>query len=116
MDSSIKQLLAYSLTMTLLSLPGWAQLHTTISPALPSLNMGDAAQAGDKSPTGAEAIYCRPPQDQTDSRLKSPKDCLTERRWKELRAKGLDVSAEGLSIVPAAQKQMEAAPGLSGVP
>jgi hypothetical protein len=116
MDSSTKQLLAYSLTMTLLSLPGWAQLHTTISPALPGLNTGDAAQAGDKSPTSAETIYCRPPQDQTDSRLKGPKVCLTVGKWKELRAQGLDVSADGLSIVPAAQRQMEAAPGLSGLP
>ena len=116
MDSSIKRLLAYSLTMMLLSLPGWAQLHTTISPALPNLNTGDAAQAGDKSPTSAEAIYCRPPQDQTDSRLKGPKVCLTVGKWKELRAQGLDVSADGRSIVPGVQRQMEAAPGLSGMP
>jgi len=123
MDSSTKQLLAHSLTimllsltMMLLSLPGWAQLHTTISPALPNLNTGDAAQAGDKSPTSAEATYCRPPQDQTDSRLKGPKVCLTVGKWKELRAQGLDVSADGRSIVPGVQRQMEAAPGLSGMP
>ena len=53
MDSSTKQLLVYSLTMTLLSLPCLAQSHTTMSPALPSLNTGDAAQAGDKSPNSA---------------------------------------------------------------
>ena len=116
MDSSTRQLLAYSLAMTLLSLPGWAQVHTTLSPALPSLNTGDAAQAGDKSPASTEAIYCRPPQDQPDSRLKGPKVCLTVGKWKELRAQGLDVSADGRSIVPTAQKQTEAAPGLSGLP
>jgi len=116
MDRSIKRLLAYSLTMMLLSLPGRAQLHTTISPALPNLNTGDAAHAGDKNPTGAEAIYCRPPQDQTDSRLKGPKVCLTVGKWKELRAQGLDVSADGSSIVAGVQRQMEAAPGLLGMP
>jgi len=116
MDSSTKQLLVCSLTMMLLSLPGRAQLHTTISPALPNLNTGDATRAGDKNPTGAEAIYCRPPQDQTDSRLKGPKVCLTVGKWKELRAQGLDVSADGRSIVPGMQKQTDAAPGLSGMP
>jgi hypothetical protein len=116
MGSSPKQLLAYSLTMTLLASPGWAQLHTTISPALPSLNTGDAAQAGDKSPASAEAIYCRPPQDQTDSRLKGPKVCLTVRKWKELHAQGLDVSADGKSTVPALQRQLEATPGSIGLP
>ena len=116
MDSSTKQLLVCSLTMMLLSLPGRAQLHTTISPALPNLNTGDAAHAGDKNPTSAEAIYCRPPQDQTDSRLKGPKVCLTVGKWKELRAQGLDVSADGSSIVAGVQRQMEAAPGLLGMP
>ena len=123
MYGSTKQSLAYSLTvmllsltMILLSLPARAQLHTTLSPALPNLNTGDAPQAGDKAPTSAEAIYCRPPQDQPDSRLKGPKVCLTVAKWKELRAQGLDVSADGRSIVPNAQKQTEAAPGLSGLP
>ena len=116
MDSSTNQLLAYSLTMMLLSSSGWAQLHTAISPTLPNLNTGDAAQAGDNAPTSAEAIYCRPPQDQIDSRLKGPKVCLPVRKWKELRAQGLDVSADGRSIVPTAQRQTEAAPGLSGLP
>lgn len=123
MCGSTKQSLAYSLTimllsliMILLSLPARAQLHTTLSPALPNLNTGDAPQAGDKAPTSAEAIYCRPPQDQPDSRLKGPKVCLTVAKWKELRAQGLDVSADGRSIVPNAQKQTEAAPGLSGLP
>jgi len=125
MYGSTKQSLAYaltimllSLTMILLSLPGWAQLHTTLSPALPNLNLntGDAAQAGDNAPTSAEAIYCRPPQDQPDSRLKGPKVCLTVGKWRELRAQGLDVSADGRSIVPNAQRQTEAAPGLSGLP
>ena len=122
MYGSTKQSLAYSLTimllsltMILLSLPGWAQLHTTLSPALPNLNTGDAAQAGDRAPTSAEAIYCRPPQDQPDSRLKGPKVCLTVGKWKELRAQGLDVSADGRSIVPNAQRQTEAAPGFSGL-
>ena len=97
MDSGTKQLLAYSLVMML-------------------LNRGDPAQAEDKSPTGAEAIYCRPPQDVTGSRVKGPKVCLTVGRWKELHGQGLDVSADGSSIVPLLQRQMDAAPGLSGLP
>jgi hypothetical protein len=116
MDSNIKQSLASSLTLMLLSLPAWAQLHTAISPALPNLNTGDGAQAGDKSPTSAQAIYCRPPQDQPDSRLKGPKVCLPVGKWKELRAQGFDVSADGRSIVPNAQKQTDATPGLSALP
>jgi hypothetical protein len=116
MDSSTKQLLAYSLTMMLLSLPCWAQSPTTTSPALPSQTAGDAAQAGDNSPNGDEAIYCRPPQETTGSRFKNPKVCLSVGRWKELHAQGLDVSADGKTIVPAVQSNVDATPGLSGLP
>jgi hypothetical protein len=99
MDSSTKQLLAYSLTMMILSLPSLAlaQAQTT----------GEAGQAANAS--GDDAIYCRPPQQRTDSRLMGPKVCMTVGKWNELHAKGLDVSADGQSTV-----QMNG--GLSGTP
>jgi hypothetical protein len=88
MDSSTKQYLAYSLTMMLLSLPcvALAQAQTGATP--PSSTGG-----------GDDAIYCRPPEPRTDSRMMGPKVCLPVQKWKELRAKGLDVSADGSSIV-----------------
>jgi hypothetical protein len=73
--------------------PALAQLHTTISPALPSL--GDV----EKDPGDPDATYCRPPQPQTDSRLLGPKVCLTNRQWDALHKQGLDISADGKSTV-----------------
>ena len=73
--------------------PALAQLHTTISPALPSL--GDV----EKNPSDPDATYCRPPQPQTDSRLLGPKVCLTNRQWDALHKQGLDISADGKSTV-----------------
>jgi len=70
-----------------------AQLHTTISPALPSLGKVE------KDPGDPDATYCRPPQPQTDSRLLGPKVCLTNRQWDALHKQGLDVSADGKSAV-----------------
>ena len=77
----------------LLPLPALAQLHTTISPALPSL--GEV----DKDPNDPDATYCRPPQAQTDSRLLGPKVCLTNRQWNALHKQGLDISADGKNTV-----------------
>ena len=79
--------------ISLLPWPALAQLHTTISPALPSL--GDV----EKDPNDPDATYCRPPQAQTDSRLAGPKVCMTNRRWDALHKQGLDVSADGKSTV-----------------
>ena len=114
MNSRTKQLLATSLTMALLSLPCWAQSNATTPPASPSVTTAGAAQAGDKSPNGGDAIYCRPPQETTGSRFKNPKVCLSVARWQELHAQGLDMSADGKSIVPAVQGST--APGMSGLP
>jgi len=69
---------------------------------------GTAAHEG---ASGDNAIYCRPPEQRTDSRMMGPKVCMTVGKWKELRAKGLDVSADGRSIV-----QMPNGPVLSGTP
>lgn len=114
MNGRTKQLLAYSLTITFLSLPCWAQSPTTTPPASPGVTTGGAAQAGDKGPDSGEAMYCRPAQETTGSRFKNPKVCLSVKRWQELHSQGLDMSADGKSIVPAVQGNT--APGMSGLP
>jgi hypothetical protein len=95
MDSSTKQYLAYSLTMMLLSLPSLA-----LAQAQTSATSTGAGASGD------DAIYCRPPQQRTDSRMMGPKVCMPLGKWKELRAKGLDVSADGQSY-----QQIQNGPG-----
>jgi hypothetical protein len=92
MDSSPKQLLAYSLIVMLLTLPSLALAQAQTS--------GEPGQAAQQRPSGDDAVYCRPPQDLIDSRVKGPKVCMTVGQWKELRAKGLDVSADGQNTVP----------------
>ena len=62
----------------LLPTPALAQLHTTISPAIPTL------PEVEKAPHDPDATYCRPPQNQTDSRLLGPRICMTNRRWDAL--------------------------------
>jgi hypothetical protein len=91
---------ALALSLMLLPLRSWAQLQTTISPALPDLNMGETKQAGDKSATGGDASYCRPPQHRTDSRLPGPQVCMTIRKWNDLHAAGLDIAPDGTTVVP----------------
>ena len=65
--------------------------HFTVKmPDLP----GEAAVDADTS-----SIICRPPQSQSDSRLLGPKVCKTQRQWDELHSQGLDIGADGKSIV-----------------
>jgi hypothetical protein len=80
------------LLLVLLSSPVTAQVTSVISPALPTLPGSDSARDPD-------AIYCRPPQDQSDSRLLGPKTCRTNRVWDELHAQGLDIAPDGKSVV-----------------
>jgi hypothetical protein len=68
--------------------PVSAQTQITIKPSLPSLPGDDA-----------EAIYCRPPLYQSDSRLLGPKTCRPQREWDQLHAQGLDIGADGKSVV-----------------
>jgi len=70
-----------------------AQLRTTVVPVLPALPQDE------KGPDDPEAITCRPPQAQSDSRMLGPKVCMTNRKWDALHAKGLDIGADGKSIV-----------------
>lgn len=102
MDSGTKQLLAYSLTMMLLSLPS-----ADLAQAQAGGEVGQAAQEGAGSD---DAIYCRPPQQRPDSRMMGPKVCMSVGKWNELHAKGLDVSADGQSTVPTING------GLTGTP
>lgn len=111
MDSSTKQLLAYSLTMMLLSLPSLALAQAQTSATSPNLTGGETGQATHEGASGDDAIYCRPPQQRTNSRMMGPKVCMTVRKWNELRAKGQDVSADGSSIV-----QTQIGTGFSGTP
>jgi hypothetical protein len=78
-------------TSLMLSPVASAQVTSVIVPTLP--NLGDD---GGKDPN---AIYCRPPQAQSDSRLPGPKTCRTNRTWDELHAQGLDIGADGKSVV-----------------
>ncbi len=77
----------------LVPLPALAQLSATVSSALSS--QGEV----DKDPHDPDAIYCRPAQKQTDSRLLGPKVCKKNRDWDALHAQGLDISADGKSTV-----------------
>ena len=117
MESSTKQLLAYSLTMMLLSLPSLAFAQDQIILTLPNVTLPNSASGESATHAGAsgdDATYCRPPEQRPDSRLMGPKVCLTVGKWKELRANGQDVSADGHTIVPGAESQFQAAPQLSG--
>ena len=89
---------ASMLGLMLLAPPGWAQLHTTISPALPNLNTEEAPKSGDKGAN--EPTYCRPPSQRPDSRLPGPQVCMTVRKWNDLHAAGLDIGPDGTSVVP----------------
>jgi hypothetical protein len=115
MEGCIKQLFAYSLTVVLLSLPSlaFAQAQTSATPNSTIAETGLATQAG---ASGDDAIYCRPPQQRPDSVMMGPKVCLTVGKWKELRAKGQDMSADGRTIVPSADSQAQTMPGLFGRP
>jgi hypothetical protein len=73
-----------------LAMPAGAQVQTTVTSATPSLP---------QSPDDPDAIYCRPPQRQSDSRLPGPQVCKTNRQWDALHAQGLDISADGKGTV-----------------
>jgi hypothetical protein len=91
------------LALMLAASPVQAQVHTTIDSSLPSLTPEQ------KGPDDPDAIYCRPPQHQTDSRLLGPKVCMTNRKWDNLHAQGLDMSADGTGVV-ASEKYLSTHP------
>jgi hypothetical protein len=53
----------------------------------------------DKDSHDPEAIYCRPPQPLTESRMLGPRVCKKNREWDALHAQGLDISADGRGTV-----------------
>ena len=78
----------------LLAMPALAQdappvQHYTVK--VPTIDGGGEA---DTTP-----MICRKPQDQTESRLPGARVCKTQKQWDALHAQGLDVSADGRSIV-----------------
>ena len=70
--------------------PAGAQLQMTVKPSLP--NLPGEEKADDK-------IFCRAPLPQSDSRLLGPQTCRPQREWDQLHAQGLDIGADGKSIV-----------------
>jgi hypothetical protein len=64
MDSSTKRLLAYSLTIMLLSLPSLAFAQAQTSATSPNSTGGETA--AHEGAGGDDAIYCRPPEQRTD--------------------------------------------------
>jgi hypothetical protein len=66
-----------------------------------------------EDPAGSE-IVCRPPQGQTDSRLLGPKVCKSKKQWDDLHAQGLDISADGKSVVASEKYRTLNSSGCSG--
>jgi len=79
--------------LLLIAAPALAQVQSVIVPKLPSLGTEE------KNGKDPDAIYCRPPQYQSDSRLLGPKTCKPNKVWDDLHAQGLDIGADGKSIV-----------------
>jgi hypothetical protein len=101
----------WSAVCIFLAQPALAQLETKVTPALPALpsdSPSDSQVTQDTSPT-----VCRSPPRQSDSRLLGPKVCRTQRQWDELHAKGLDIGADGKSIV-ASEKYRSLNPSACG--
>ena len=82
MDSSTKQLLAYSLTMMLLSLPSLAFAQEQIILTLPNVTLPNSTggeTAAQEGASGDDATYCRPPQQRTDSRMMAVRSMVSVR-------------------------------------
>jgi hypothetical protein len=80
-----------------------AQVKSTLDSSMPGLTQEQ------KGPDDPDSIYCRPPQRQTDSRLLGPQVCMTNRKWADLHAQGVDIGADGKSMV-ASEKYLSTHP------
>ena len=89
-EAMVKRCHALVLALALTAVSAQAQMQVTVKPSLPSLPSDDS---------DADAVTCRPPQPQTDSRLLGPKTCRPNKVWNDLHARGLDIGADGNSIV-----------------
>ena len=76
------------LLLILLPYPALAQVQATVSAAPPSPGANDP-----------DTIYCRPPQQLPGQRLYGPKVCKPQREWDDLHRQGLDLGADGESVV-----------------
>lgn len=85
----MKRLLPVLLLLCALPARAAEPIVTTIAP-LPQLLPEEEAQT---------EIYCRPPQAKTDSRLPGPKVCKPVAFWKRLHDQGLDISADGKTVM-----------------
>jgi hypothetical protein len=77
--------------------------HFTVK--VPSI---DGADESDASP-----MVCRAPQGKSDTRLPGPRVCKTQKQWDALHAQGLDIGADGKSVV-ASEKYRSLNPGSCG--
>lgn len=68
---------------------------------LVSLSCPALAQNAPPSPGANDpnAIYCRPPQQLPGQRLYGPKVCKPQHEWDDLHRQGLDLGADGESVV-----------------
>ena len=78
----------------LLAMPALAQDAPPVQHYTVKVPTIDGGEETDTSP-----MVCRPPMAQTESRLPGAKVCKTQKQWDALHAQGLDVSADGRSIV-----------------
>ena len=91
-------LLVIALAQPVISQPTWAQLQTTVVPTQPAL------PDDDKPPYDDSPVICRPPQRQSDTRLKSPPVCRTQRQWEDLHARGLELGDDGKTTYHTSQR------------
>jgi len=86
---------AIALSILLLAVPAAAQTaaQTTTEKSPPVVDY----PTGEGDP---EAVTCRKPQPQPNSRLPGPKVCKTNAVWAQYRKDGMDVSADGRLDVP----------------
>jgi hypothetical protein len=74
------------------ALPALAQVQGTTAQPSPTV------QTGQGSPSGPDAIYCRPPQQLPGQRLYGPRVCKPQQQWDDLHRQGLDIGPDGESV------------------
>ena len=90
-----------ALLVLLLTVPAAAQTAAEKTPPVVDYPTGE----GDP-----EAVTCRKPQPQPNSRLPGPKICKTNAVWAQYRKDGMDVSADGRLDVPSEKARSLNAP------
>ena len=88
------------LTITISTLALCAPVLAQTVPAAPKVYSETPTGEGDP-----QAITCRPPQRQPDSRLPGPEVCKTNAVWARYHKDGMDVAADGIHDVPSEKKR-----------